>query len=341
MWLVVLAVSVAGCTSVSFEVSGTNRPKLWKTRRFAVLPLESKGWSKVPGVESANFLTFYLAASRPGMTLVDRNHIDRLVKEQDFSASELASKNRRVRMGRLLGADAIIYGRIRSHWHNRLGAPHVGDVPALTSAYSCITHLKVVDVESGEILAFVFVDRGRQCPRSWDKAWHASLKAAARQLCERRNQQTSNLRLDAVGAVTKPAFLNAKRFTVLSGRSPDWDDDEGADYLAAALAKERADLVPVERAGLTAILKEQGFRESDLADPETRAAAGRILSVEVLVFLQDDGRLVQAIDVESGEVIAQAMFRQGTGGGMDLRTRCRALARALCQGNGKAAGQGE
>jgi len=78
-------------------------------------------------------------------TVVDRAQVDNLLKEQEFSYSGLVDPSTAARLGKLLGAEAVMTVNITSVKHD----PFWDDSPAHRDAE---LHLKIIAVETGEVL---------------------------------------------------------------------------------------------------------------------------------------------------------------------------------------------
>lgn len=100
--------------------------------------------------------------------VIERNALDKIVKEQNFSNSDRADSNTAAKIGRILGVDAIITGDITqfgrddknqnvggsalSHWGAKYGMGNVGSKKA--KAVVEVT-ARLIDVNTAEILASV------------------------------------------------------------------------------------------------------------------------------------------------------------------------------------------
>ncbi len=98
--------------------------------------------------------------------VIERNALDKILKEQNFSNSDRADANTAAKIGRILGVDAIITGDITqfgrddqnkniggaglSHWGSKYGLGNVGTKKA--KAVVEVT-ARLIDVNTGEILA--------------------------------------------------------------------------------------------------------------------------------------------------------------------------------------------
>ncbi|MFM9961816.1 MAG: hypothetical protein ACKV2Q_11395 [Planctomycetaceae bacterium] len=91
--------------AVGSEAYGENQPSVQKAKRpvIAVLPVTGDGpQTFLPLLEDR-------LSRNDGYALVDREFLDRILKEQEFAAlSEAVSATKRVELGRLIGADVLV-----------------------------------------------------------------------------------------------------------------------------------------------------------------------------------------------------------------------------------------
>lgn len=85
--------------------------------------------------------------------LLERSHIDKILREQNFGASGRVDATTAAKMGKLLGADAVIMGTITDFSMTSSGKMRVGRLGLGTSTARTALTGRVVDVETGEILA--------------------------------------------------------------------------------------------------------------------------------------------------------------------------------------------
>jgi tetratricopeptide (TPR) repeat protein len=103
----------------------------------------------------------YLSGARTDIyTLISREELDQILREQNLGASGLVDESQAASIGKLLGADAIIVGDIISSTHDaqstssviRLTSSQSGNVPCLNRTAAATVNMKVINVTTGAIL---------------------------------------------------------------------------------------------------------------------------------------------------------------------------------------------
>jgi curli biogenesis system outer membrane secretion channel CsgG len=116
-----------------------------QTWRTAVLP-PSTGSSALLGYSSGLYDYAGMALLRTGrFTVVDRSIVDSLLDEQEFSYSGVVDQATAVRVGSLLGAEAVMTISITSVTHDDF----FSDSPEQRDA---ALHVKIISVETSEVL---------------------------------------------------------------------------------------------------------------------------------------------------------------------------------------------
>jgi hypothetical protein len=117
---------------------------LSRTWRIAVLP--PAGGNSDTGDEGAlrEFAELQLMKV-PGLVVVDRSRVDEVLKEQEFSYSGVVDPQTAVRLGKLLGATAVMSIRIGTVKHD----PFFTDAPEQREAEVLV---RIVGVENGAVL---------------------------------------------------------------------------------------------------------------------------------------------------------------------------------------------
>lgn len=103
-WMVLL-MAVAFSTGVAAAESVT----------IAVMPFDFSGGSQWSGVDVGRQITNLITdnlVNQGDFLLVERDLIDEIIGEQDFGASGRVDPSRAAEIGRLLGADALIFGSV-------------------------------------------------------------------------------------------------------------------------------------------------------------------------------------------------------------------------------------
>ncbi len=140
---------VTSCTSI--DVATHKEIKLHKKmKKVAVFPFDVKGatW----GDEFADAISHQFF-KQTNIEVVEREAIERILKEQQLSMTGLIDDKQAVKIGKMLGADVIILGRGHALRHYEKGR----QVPNLIDTFS----LKAIGVESGSLLCTVRKEPGR------------------------------------------------------------------------------------------------------------------------------------------------------------------------------------
>jgi hypothetical protein len=95
---------------------------------------------------------FQLKTQRSWIKIVERHDIEPLTDEQRLQVSGRVADDGAMRVGKLLGADSILFFRIDvPSWRDRLLARFYGKMPPL------VVSSKIISVESGEVLYYDIV----------------------------------------------------------------------------------------------------------------------------------------------------------------------------------------
>lgn len=146
---VVAALFVCGCESQvpAVQIKGDLR----KVRRVAVLP-----FADAPGADAGHSgrvvsgLIVDAAMSVKGWTLVERERLAEVLREQGLSQSDLVNPDTAIRIGKITGADAVVFGQV--------GQYRIGSIPFLfmvtwdQDVYKVSYAIRMVSVETSEIL---------------------------------------------------------------------------------------------------------------------------------------------------------------------------------------------
>jgi hypothetical protein len=105
-----------------------------------------------------------LKRQRPWVRVLDRRHLTAVAAEQRLQLTGRFSDDSAARLGRLLGADSILFFQIDGpSWRDRLLARMHGTMPPV------VVSSKVVQVETGEVLYHDMVVRTPDPgPKGWD-----------------------------------------------------------------------------------------------------------------------------------------------------------------------------
>ncbi len=91
-------------------------------------------------------------AGQPGITVIDRASVDKIIKEQNFQNSDRSSSDTAVRIGKLLGAGEIVLVNVYDGGfttHNEQS----GNTAKTIGTQTLRANARLIDVESGAILA--------------------------------------------------------------------------------------------------------------------------------------------------------------------------------------------
>ncbi len=155
--VILTAVSLFACSTI--DIAYTNKQTIQKRmKRVAVFPFDIKGagW----GDEFADAISHQFFKSGK-VTTIEREAIQKILQEQQLSASGLIDDKQAVKIGKLLGADVIIIGRgsaLQAYRNNRYE-------PNCIDTFT----LKAINTENGEILLTVRKEPGR----AWDWRYRA------------------------------------------------------------------------------------------------------------------------------------------------------------------------
>lgn len=105
-------------------------------QRIAALDFtDPEGKSNELGLHLSEDLRYYLLKVQPSFTLLDRSSLDRVLEEQRLSAEAIVDEQQAIELGKLMAADAIVFGTVR-----------VNKRTAFLTA-------KLIDTETGALLA--------------------------------------------------------------------------------------------------------------------------------------------------------------------------------------------
>ena len=163
------------------------------------------------------------------ITLLERTHINDIMKEQDFGASNRVKKGSNARIGQLSGADCMLYGDIvifgRDDTTKRkgLGAfigglnPAAGAIVAFNKSEKAVVgiNMRLVDTETGEVIETAEA-RGESSRSSKDYAGLLGVKAVG--VAGATGMASSNFEQTIIGEATSNAVTNM--LTYLEGKLP-------------------------------------------------------------------------------------------------------------------------
>ena len=131
--------------SVDSAMSGFPVPQ--QVRRLAVWYPRTWDQDVAYGYSRLEQAAFQLKTQRSWIKIVERRNIEPLTDEQRLQVSGRVADDGAMRVGKLLGADSILFFRIdMPSWRDRLLARFYGKMPPL------VVSSKIISVESGEVL---------------------------------------------------------------------------------------------------------------------------------------------------------------------------------------------
>ncbi len=159
--LTLILITAVGCSTIDVGLSKkANITK--KMEKIAVFPFTIRGaqW----GDEFADSITHQFFKTGK-IEVVEREAIEKVLKEQKFSMTGFVDESKAVQIGKLLGADVIIIGRGTELQYRHPAKPGVM-VPNLVDTFT----LKAINVETGSLLITVRKEPGK----AWD--WRYRMK---------------------------------------------------------------------------------------------------------------------------------------------------------------------
>lgn len=120
------------------------------------------------GADFAGRLTQAMLASGR-FEVVDREHLDTILREQRLNLSDLADESAAPEVGKLIGSAALIFGSVGAHRYTETTDSSPGTCYKGKSKYTCTTYIrtgratvsatfKVVDTSTGRVLAAKTLD---------------------------------------------------------------------------------------------------------------------------------------------------------------------------------------
>lgn len=188
-----LLVSVAGCQSErsASSLAGVSSVPLLPiprdVQRIAVVYPKSAIPDLADAYNRLEGATFQLKRRRPGLKIVDRNHLPVVLQEHRFQLAGSVADDSAVRIGRVLGVDSVLIYRIDGPSHrDRMWARSYRDLPPMT-----ITS-KIIRVESAEVLyhGVVVARIGEMASWGWSLEDNTDFHRLSREALERGIVQT-------------------------------------------------------------------------------------------------------------------------------------------------------
>lgn len=186
-----LVLGALGCSTIDIALS-TKADIKQKMNKVAVFPFDIKGSSW--GDEFSDCISHHFFKSGR-IEVIEREAIERILKEQNLSMSGLVDDGGAVKIGKLLGADVIIIGR-----GSALRIPSKsGEEPNLVDTFS----IKGIRVENGDLLFTVRKEPGI----AWDWRYRMKYCCSGTLIWGRRDVLVQSSRYDDISRqVVKKVF---------------------------------------------------------------------------------------------------------------------------------------
>ncbi len=192
--LITLAgISIIGCSTIDVALSSRVDVQK-KMKKIAVFPFDVKGAGWGDEFSDSIIHQFFKSGA---VEVVERDAIERILKEQRLSMTGLIDDAQVVKIGRLLGADVIILGRGSSLRHYYKGS----DVPNLIDTFS----LKAISVEKGELLFTVRKEPGI----AWDWRYRSKFCLSGTLIWDKNDVLMESSRYDDISKQIVKKILEA------------------------------------------------------------------------------------------------------------------------------------
>jgi len=144
----VLALSVLMLTVVTGAVVAQEKP------RIAVLEFENKAgvtWWYETGAGAAQdvFVTELVKSGK--FRVLDRAQLNRILEEQNLSASGRIDGSTAVRMGKVVGVKYFLTGAL-TEWEQNRSSGRFGGIGGGKSSFKAVMNARLIDAETGDIL---------------------------------------------------------------------------------------------------------------------------------------------------------------------------------------------
>lgn len=192
--LVLAGIALGGCSTIDLAFSSrVEVPK--KLNKIAVFSFDVKGagW----GDEFADAITHQFFKSGR-VDIVEREAIEKIIKEQNLSATGLIEESSAVRIGKMVGADVILIGRGSAL---RLLDGKGKDVCNLIDTFT----LKAISIEKGDLLFTVRKEPGA----AWNWKYRAKFCCSGSLIWSHRDILEESSCYDDVSKQVVRMFLDA------------------------------------------------------------------------------------------------------------------------------------
>ncbi|MCP5498758.1 MAG: hypothetical protein H7A25_02555 [Leptospiraceae bacterium] len=152
-----LTLFITNCSSIDVAVS-SNKGRVASMKKIAILPFESEDAKLEKDFTDALVLNF-MQTGKVEILERDRQYIDKILQEQKFARSGLIDQQTAAEMGKFLGVDAVVLGRIKplslapepASTENKKKEEESKE-PRVVAGKLDSFLLKIINVESGTIL---------------------------------------------------------------------------------------------------------------------------------------------------------------------------------------------
>lgn len=126
---------------------------------IAIIPMEYRGYHRFArfnvGEQISALLTDYMVNNQVNFQLVERDHLHKILSEHNLISRGVVDPSRAVDIGRLLGADALIFGTVTDFNLTTTGRVRVRGVAVGGTRGRVSITARMVNAESGVILGSV------------------------------------------------------------------------------------------------------------------------------------------------------------------------------------------
>jgi len=156
IWWIYLVLLNLSCAPALYDVWESHPPSFdtSKIKRIAVLPFKNYSSYNGAGVLLSDKLTSKLAQSGQ-FVIIEREALEAILDEQDLGLYDLVEDATAARAGRLLGANAIITGKVTLASVNSLSSKEYSatyDAVQVSTTASVNASIRVLDTETGRLL---------------------------------------------------------------------------------------------------------------------------------------------------------------------------------------------
>lgn len=145
--IVLLLIALSGCAGVQTRDSSQQKFDFSRIKSIVILPFVENYRSSTDSLfatvkttedvyESADIISMDMFDA--GIKVVDRMHLDKVLSEQKLSLSGLMEKEDYSRIGKLVNADAILWGSVQT--------------TKLMAQRTCKLSVRLIDVETGTVI---------------------------------------------------------------------------------------------------------------------------------------------------------------------------------------------